>query len=120
MNDLKIVRSTPQKGFYEIVLNKIIDTYQLLALQTIGAKGKPQLYSNVLHDKSSSTIMVYNTFNALVGENMSIKLIAQDDLHMTLEENLSINFKSAQANIHKTELGLSSNTQTLTFSITAF
>ncbi|WP_243575133.1 Ig-like domain-containing protein [Candidatus Cardinium sp. cByotN1] len=96
VRDLKLLRGMPQKGLFEIVFNKPIAKYELTPLETVGAKGKPQLYS--LHSKSvPNTITVYNTFGLLEGDTFKIKLRAQDALHIALEESITISFKEGKS-----------------------
>lgn len=106
VRDFKLLRSSSQKGFFEIAFNKAIEKYQLTALQTIGVKGKPQLYS-LLSDKSPKTVFLYNTFGLLAGENFKVKLIAEDTMHMVLEESLSIHFKEGREDVTKSGLAVS-------------
>ncbi len=92
VRDLKLLRSTAQRGFFEIVFNKAITKYQLIPLQTLGAKGKPAIYS-FLSEQSPKTIIIYNTFGLLEGDCFKVRLSAEDALHMKLEEDIEIGFK---------------------------
>ncbi|WP_342265749.1 Ig-like domain-containing protein [Cardinium endosymbiont of Philonthus spinipes] len=103
VRDLKLLRGTPQKGFFEIIFNKAITNYQLIPLQTVGIKGKPQLYSCAL-EQSPNVVTIYNTFGLLEGDTFKIQLKAQDALHRPLEENISISFKEGKAETAKTSL----------------
>ncbi|WP_041546069.1 Ig-like domain-containing domain [Cardinium endosymbiont of Encarsia pergandiella] len=101
---LKLLRGTPQKGFFEIVFNKAVTHYELTPLETIGAKGKPQLYS-LLSEKSPKIINIYNTFGLLEGDAFKVKVKAEDALHRSLEESIAIKFKEGKAEV--TKFGLS-------------
>ncbi|TDG95794.1 Ig-like domain-containing domain [Cardinium endosymbiont of Culicoides punctatus] len=103
VRDFKLLRSAPQRGFFEIVFNKPIVKYQLIPLQTIGTKGKPQIYS-IVSDKSSRTICIYNTFGLLEGEQFEVKLIAEDLYHTVIEQHLHINFKEGKQDIKPVKL----------------
>lgn len=104
VRELKLLRPTPQKGFFEIVFNKAVTKYQLTPLQTVGAKGKPQLYS-LLAEASPKVIIIYNTLGLLEGDPFQVKLKAEDALHRSLEENISISFKEGKTD--KTNLSYS-------------
>lgn len=106
VRDLKLLRGTPQKGLFEIVFNKAVTKYQLLPLETIGAKGKPQIYS-FLSAQSPKIITIYNTFGLLEGDSFKVKLRAEDALHRSLEEDISIGFKEGKAEITKAALSYS-------------
>ncbi|WP_339044089.1 Ig-like domain-containing protein [Cardinium endosymbiont of Tipula unca] len=103
VRDFTLLRSAPQKGIYEVVFNKPIIKYQLIPLEAIGAKGKPQIHS-LLSDKSPRTIFIYNTFGLLEGEQLEVKLIAEDAYHTVLEKHLPIRFKEGKEDIEKTRL----------------
>ncbi|WP_250238640.1 Ig-like domain-containing protein [Cardinium endosymbiont of Oedothorax gibbosus] len=104
VRDLKLLRSTPQKGFFEIVFNKAITNYQVIPLQTVGTKGKPAIYS-FLSEQSPKVIAIYNTFGLLEGDTLKVKLKAEDALHRSLEKNILIHFKEGKTD--KTSLSYS-------------
>ncbi|MGI2298922.1 Ig-like domain-containing domain [Candidatus Cardinium hertigii] len=100
---LKLLRGTPQKGLFEIVFNKAVTHYQLTPLESIGAKGKPQLYS-LISEKSPKTITIYNTFGLLEEDSFKVKVRAEDALHRSLEESIAIRFKEGKAEVTKSGL----------------
>ncbi|WP_419241710.1 Ig-like domain-containing domain [Cardinium endosymbiont of Nabis limbatus] len=104
VRDLSLLRGTPQKGIFEIVFNKAIKIYQVTPLQTVGAKGKPQVYS-FFSEQSPKTITIYNTFGLLEGDFLKVKVKAEDALHRALEKDITINFKEGK--IDKTSLSYS-------------
>ncbi|MEF2228462.1 MAG: Ig-like domain-containing domain [Candidatus Cardinium sp.] len=117
VRDLKLLRGTPQKGWFEIILNKPITHYQLIPLQTVGTKGKPQIYS-FFSEQSPKIIIIYNTFGLLEGDTFKVKLRAEDALHRALEETIAIRFKEGK--IDPTHLSYSLSPQPLPSILPAF
>lgn len=103
VRDFTLLQSSPKKGFFEVVFNKPIIKYQLIPLEGIGAKGKPQIYS-LLSEKSPRTIFMYNTFGLLEGDQLEVKLIAEDVFHTAVEKHLSIKFKEGKQDAEKIKL----------------
>lgn len=95
VRNLKLLRSMPQKGLIEVVFNKAVINYQVIPLQTVGARGKPEIYS-FLSAQSPKVIAIYNTFGLLEGDTLKVTLKAEDALHRSLEENISIRFKEGK------------------------
>lgn len=103
VRELKLLRSTPQKGLFEIIFNKAIEQYQLVSLQTIGAKGKPEIYS-LFEPKSPKNITIYNTFGLLEGDTFKVQLTVQDKFNQSLKEEIAVAFKEGKAETNKNNL----------------
>ncbi|WP_221179607.1 Ig-like domain-containing protein, partial [Candidatus Cardinium hertigii] len=119
VRDFKHIKNVPQQGFCEIVFNKAIEKYQLVALQTLGIKGKPQIYS-LLSEKSPKLISIFNTFHLLEGESLKVKVIAEDALHMVLEKDMDISFKSGKSTAAQVGLHLGPERRSLPSVLPAF
>jgi len=100
---LKLLRGRPQKGLFEIVFNKAVTHYELTPLETIGAKGKPKLYS-LVSEKEPNIINIYNTFGLLEADSFKVRVKAKDALHKSLEESIVVRFKEGKAEVTKFDL----------------
>ena len=106
IRDLKLLRGTPQKGFFEIIFNKPIVKYELTPLQRVSGKGKPEIYS-ILSERSPNTIIIYNTFGLLEGDSFKVQLRAEDGLHKQLEKDIVVSFKGGKAETTQNTLSYS-------------